>query len=81
MNGVDQRILFKYMSPKSYLCGWDEQSILVGRVGPVQSPISGELVGSVLAAAREPNSRNIPNIETPYDQYDILILLPILIIR
>ncbi len=58
--GTDERLFTKYISPKNYICVWDNQSMQVGRGG--QDPAFG--VGAyAIAAAREPNMRNGANLE------------------
>ena len=60
---TDERIVATVMSPKSYLCNWDDQLIQLGRSGPILTPPIQEVAGAVAAAAREPLIRNGANIE------------------
>jgi hypothetical protein len=69
MAGTDQRIFANLMTTQSYLCNWDNQSIQVGRGGPIATPPMEELGGGVIAAARTPTVRNGQNIETPDTAY------------
>ncbi len=64
--GTDERIFANLVSPKSYVCEWDDQSMQVGRGG--QDPVWG--VGAyAIAAAREPNERNGANLEANDSAY------------
>ncbi len=61
--GIDERFMAKTVGSASYMCIWDNQVIQVGRAGPIQAPIAGELAGASIAAAREPLVRNGANLE------------------
>jgi hypothetical protein len=67
--GTDQRIFLRYLSPNSYMCNWDDQTMQVGRGGPVANPPLQELGSGVIAAARTPTVRNGQNMETPDSRY------------
>ena len=59
-SGTDERLFRDYISPRNYLCEWDDQSMQVGRGG--EDPALG--VGAyAIAAAREPDMRNGANLE------------------
>lgn len=57
-SGTDERILVQHITPSSFVCSWDDQTIQVGRYGPVVAPPMQELAGYVIGAAREPLVRN-----------------------
>jgi hypothetical protein len=59
MVGADQRIVAQQMPVGSYLCIWDDQSMQVGRSG---APMIWGIGGMVIAAAREPSTRNGGNL-------------------
>ncbi len=63
MGGVDERILARKLSPDNFMCIWDDQVIQLGRSGPIANPPIGELSGYVLAAARDPETRNGADLE------------------
>jgi hypothetical protein len=63
MGGVDERILATKLSPDNFMCIWDDQVIQLGRSGPIRNPPVGELSGYILAAARDPQTRNGANLE------------------
>ena len=58
--GADERLYASVVSPRNYVCNWDDQSMQVGRGG--QDPAWG-LGAYAIAAAREPNMRNGANLE------------------
>jgi hypothetical protein len=65
LSGTDQRIFSAIIDPHSYICTWDNQSIQIGRGGPIANPPMQELAGGVIAAARTPTVRNGQNMESP----------------
>ena len=67
--GTDARIVAQQLSPRNYLCLWDDHVIQADRAGPVDAPPMQELAGYVLAAAREPLIRNGANLEADDPAY------------
>ncbi|WP_156971014.1 hypothetical protein [Beijerinckia mobilis] len=64
LNGVDGRKIVRTMNSKYYFAGWDCKTIQSDRLGlkAGQHPIRA-LAGPIIAAAREPYTRNGSNIE------------------
>jgi hypothetical protein len=69
LGGVDERILARKLSPNNFMCIWDDQVIQLGRSGPISNPPIGELSGYILAAARDPQTRNGADLEADDDAY------------
>lgn len=67
--GVDARIIAQKISPRNYVCMWDDHVIQADRTGPVETPPIQELAGFALAAAREPLVRNGANLEADDQAY------------
>jgi hypothetical protein len=67
--GTDARIAAQQLSPRNYVCMWDDHVIQADRSGPIASPPVQELAGFVLAAAREPLIRNGANLEADDEAY------------
>jgi len=67
--GVDARIVAQALSPRNYVCMWDDHVIQADRTGPIETPPLQELAGFVLAAAREPSIRNGANLEADDEAY------------
>jgi hypothetical protein len=61
-HGTDARLLATKIASKNYICDWDNQTIQVGRYGPIAKPIMTEL-GEVLDASYEPLIRHGLNAE------------------
>jgi hypothetical protein len=69
LGGVDERILARKLNPDNFMCIWDDQVIQLGRSGPIANPPIGELSGYILAAARDPETRNGADLEADDDAY------------
>lgn len=67
--GTDARIIASSIPAGQYICEFDDQTIQVGRGGPLQQPPAQELAGAVVAAAREPLIRNGANLEADDSNY------------
>lgn len=65
----DPRIVLQEMSTKNYICNWDNQSIQVGRDGPVRHAVLQSLGGAVLTSAYEPSVRYGANLESDDQPY------------
>ena len=65
-NGIDMRIIKRYISPKNYICIADEQTMQIGRRG--WDPAYG-VGGVALTATREPDMRVGDNMEALDSNY------------